>query len=216
MWRRSRLIALYLCARAVYCFVPGSETGVFRVLSAVAAVLAISSWRGIRRLAASFGARQALRGYGFLLIWTGLSLAMIRNYSGAGRSGDWAEHFQRTLFFLHHFPIQTPIVGNYALSARSPMMNVLAAFFLAQTADRFELFQIVFVVVNVLAFLQCCLLLRALTPARRRWRVLPLAALFALNPAFIENATYTWIKSLTHGIFCGSCAVALPGRSAQA
>ena len=59
---------------------------------------------------------------------------IIRNYSGALWSGDWLEHFQRSLFFLHHFPKDTPIYGEYLLPARPPMMNVLAAFFLGRHA----------------------------------------------------------------------------------
>ena len=37
------------------------------------------------------------------------------------------------------------------------MMNVLAAFFLGLTQDRFEIFQFVFVFLNLLVFLPCCL-----------------------------------------------------------
>jgi len=123
-------------------------------------------------------------------------LAMIRHYSGLGWGGDWLEHFQRSLFFLHHFPANTPILGGYQLPARPPMMNVLAAFFLAQTQDRFTLFQVVSAFLNVLVLLPCCLMLPALGLARRP-RTLPLVALFALSPVVMENAMYTWTKSLS-------------------
>ena len=63
--------------------------------------------------------RRALGGYGFLLAWTLLILTIIRVYTGAFWSGDWLEHFQRTLFFLHHFPNATPIYGDYRSAGAS-------------------------------------------------------------------------------------------------
>ena len=132
----------------------------------------------------------------FLLVWTLLILAMIRNFSGAGWGGDWLEHFQRSLFFLLHFPVSTPITQGYQLPARPPAMNELAAFFLAQTRDRFEVFQVIFAFLNLLMFLPCCLIMRALVAPRRTF-VLPLTALFAMNPVVIQSATYTWTKAFT-------------------
>jgi len=75
-------------------------------------------------------------------------------------------------------------------------MNVVAAYFLAQTEDRFELFQLVFSFLNLLIFLPCCLILPALARGLRR-RTLPLVTLFALNPMVMENVTYAWTKALT-------------------
>ena len=123
-------------------------------------------------------------------------LAVIRNYSGALWSGDWLEHFQRSLFFLHHFAKDTPIYGEYLLPARPPMMNVLAAFFLGLTQDRFEIFQFVFVFLNLLVFLPCCLAMPMLGRVRKG-SIVPLVVIFAMNPAVMQNATYTWTKLLT-------------------
>ena len=121
-------------------------------------------------------------------------MATIRNYSGAAWFGDWLEHFQRSLFFLRHFPAGTTIMPGYALPARPPMMNVLAAFFLAQTADRFELFQEVFVFLNLLLFLPCYLMMPALgrRAKRRTWL---LVLLYAASPLVMQNTTYTWTKA---------------------
>jgi len=190
------LIALYLLCFAAYCLMPNSLTAICRGGAAISFLLALAAWKDIRRLIGSFGVRGALAGYGFLLIWTCAILAMVRNFSGAGWGGDWAEHFQRTLFFLHRFPTNTPIAGGFKLPARPPLMNVLGAFFLAQTQDRFEIFQLVFAFLNLVLFLPCSLLLRAVAP-KRRAGVLPLAALFALNPMMMEHATYPWTKALT-------------------
>src|SRR6266498_4062617 len=34
----------------------------------------------------------------FLAFWVGLHLCLVRSFSGGGWSGDWLEHYQRTLF----------------------------------------------------------------------------------------------------------------------
>ena len=187
------LTLLWLAAWAVYVFaIPSGYLGIC-ILSALAAALGIKDalqlFRGAR-------VRRATLGYAVLLAWTLLIVLVIRNYSGAQWSGDWLEHFQRTLYFLHHFPLSTPVFGGYQLPARPPMMNVIAAIFLGVTADRFELLQLVFVFLNLLLFLPCCLMLPVVVKTRRI-RILPLVALFAMNPAVMQNATYTWTKSLT-------------------
>ncbi len=189
------LILLYVLGWAVFCFAPGSETGIFRGVACLFAALAIWQWRGIHRLARAFGARQALTGFGFLLVWSLPALAMVRVFSGAGWGCDWIEHFQRTLFFLHHLPTNIAIAGGYILPARPPMMNLLGAFFLAQTTDLYEIHQVIFTFLNLLAFLPCCLMLRALLKSRKA-RYLPLTVLFALNPMMMENAWYPWTKLL--------------------
>ena len=176
------LVLLYLTTWEYYCLVPDAGASAYAGVSLICVALGFIARKDIAALAGSFRVRQALLGYSFLLVWTLLILSMIRVYSGAGWSGDWAEHFQRTLFFLHRFPVNTPIIGGYHLPARPPLMNVLAAFFLAQTQDRFEIFQIVFSFINLLAFLPCCLIMPALGGRLRRRSILPLVALFALNP----------------------------------
>ncbi len=170
------LILLYLISWAVFCFAPGAETGVYRAVGLAALGIAIWQWRDIRKLALSFGARQALAGFGFLAAWSLAALAMIRTYSGAGWFGDWLEHFQRTLFFLHHLPPTIAIGSGYALPARPPMMNVLGAFFLGQIGESFEVYQVVFAFLSLLLFLPCCLMLRA-SEAGHRARYLALTVL---------------------------------------
>jgi hypothetical protein len=193
------LVLLYLASWSIYCLSPHGasgaaiQTGAFVAVSLICVLLAILARKDFSGLLRSFRVRRALLGYAFLLLWTIVILAMIRNYSGLGWFGDWFEHFQRSLFFLHRFPAHAT---NLVLPARPPMMNVLTAFFLAQTQDRFELFQVASAFLNTLLFLPCCLMLPALGLARRP-RILPLVALFALNPMVMENATYPWTKSLS-------------------
>lgn len=200
------VILIYLASWALFCLGPrdGGETLTMAVSAGVSLVcltLAIAARKDIAALFRSPSVRRGAIGYAFLFGWTLTLLAVIRHYSGFGWGQDWLEHFQRTLFFLHRFPASTPVMGGYQLPARPPMMNVLAGFFLAQTEDRFELFQVIFTFFNLLLFLPCCLLMPALGVSRRP-RVLPLVALFAFNPVVIQGATYSWTKSLSSFLYC--------------
>jgi hypothetical protein len=189
------LAILFLVSWLVYLFTGRNESErvPFLCVSMISVALGIAAHRDIARLFHVRRVRQAVAAYGFLLLWTLLILGMIRSYSGGTWFGDWLEHFQRSLFFLHRFPVHTVLFGEYALPARPPMMNVLGAFFMAQSADRFEVFQLIFTFLNLLVFLPCCLIVPALAGARRH-RILPLLCLFALNPVAIQNATYSWTK----------------------
>jgi hypothetical protein len=187
------LILLFLATWAVY--LTGIASGYFLIAGACG-VCAVIVARDAIRLFTGAKTRRGLIGFGVLFAWTLVVSAVIRNYSGAMWGGDWLEHFQRALYFLHHFPADTPIYGGYQLPARPPMMNLLATFFLALSSDRFEIFQLVFAFLNVLLILPCWMVARNLAPVRR-WRIWPLIAILALNPAAMQNATYTWTKSLT-------------------
>jgi len=193
------LIICYLFFAAVYLLSP-AKTGVSRIallgFPACSALFLALSWREAARLLGSFRVRRAVQGLGLLAVWTLLILTIIRNYSGANWYGDWAEHFQRSLFFLHHFPADSPIVFGYQIPARPPAMNELAAFFLGVTGDRFEIFQLIFTLLNLLIFLACCLIMPSLA-GRRRTYVLPLVLLFAASPAVMQQTTYAWTKALT-------------------
>jgi hypothetical protein len=193
------LIFLYLATGAIYILAPATQPSAYFAVTAICAVLAVLARRDIRVLFGIARVRRALAGFGFLAVWSGVMLAMIRVYSGAGWAADWLEHFQRSLFFLQRFPVNTSIYPGYQLPARPPLMNVLGAFFLGQAGDRFEVFQFVFVFLNLLPFLACCLLMPALVGRPKRlgkWAVLPLAGIFAMSPLIMESATYTWTKAL--------------------
>lgn len=193
------LVLLYVLSFGIYWMTPPGNpadlpwTIAARAVAVLCVVLGIAVFRDASRLVACRQVRNVLLGLLFLLLWTLAILCVIRHYSGGGWEGDWLEHFQRTLFFLHHFPEWTPIIGGYAFPARPPMMNLLAAFFLAQVGDGFELFQVVFAFLSLLVFLPCCLIMPALAKRSRR-RILPLVALFALNPVLMQNVTYPWTK----------------------
>ena len=189
------LILIYLGTWAVYCVGPRNERPAFWAIAAIAAALGAVSWRDAVKFFRSFRIRQAMLGFGFLLAWTFTMLLIIRVYSGATWSGDWYEHFQRSLFFLNRLPLNVKIIGEYALPARPPMQNVLAAFFMGLTSDRFELYQAIFAFLGVLLFFPCALLLPALGVNKRR-QLIPLVILFAASPVLMQNVTYSWTKAL--------------------
>jgi hypothetical protein len=165
-------------------------------VAAAAVLLGAAAWRDAWRLLRSSQVRKALAGLGFLLACVLTMLCMIRHYSGAGWNGDWIEHFHRSLFFLNRLPFHVRIYPTYQLPARPPMMNVLSAFFLGLTQDQFALFQVIFGFLNILLFLPALLLLPALGDRRRRGALALVVLLFA-NASVMENATYSWTKSLT-------------------
>ena len=193
------LILIYLVSWIVYCLGTRGDNmpiqpAPYIAVSVACAALAFLSAKDILRLFRAPSVRRAMVGFGFLLVFAALMLSAIRVYSGAGWFADWLEHFQRTLFFLRHFPAETPIFPGYALPARPPMLNVITGFFLAQTSDRFELFQVVFAILNLLVFLPCCLMM-PLFARRARRRTWLLVLLFASSPVLMQNVTYSWTKA---------------------
>jgi hypothetical protein len=189
------LILLYLGAWGAYTLGPKDQRPVYWAMVAASAVLAALGARDAFRFFATFRIRQTLLAFGGLLAFGFTMLSIIRVYTGGVWAVDWAEHFQRALFFLDRLPTDTRIVYVYALPARPPMQNVLAALFLGLTAERFEIFQVIFAFLNALLFLPCLLLMPALGFRKRR-AVIPMVALFAANPALMESFTYTWTKAL--------------------
>ena len=187
------LILIFLAAWMLFLANANGAAGCFAVSAVCLALFAVSI-RDARRFFAAASPRQAALAFTCLLAWTLLVLACIRNYSGAGWTGDWLEQFSRTLFYLHHFPKGSEMFGGYAIPARPPFMHVLAAFFMAQAGDRFEIYQLAYTFLNLLLFLPCCLILPRLGRVRRATVAL-LACLFALSPVIMVNATYTGAKS---------------------
>ena len=191
------LALIYLVSFVIFWMGPADgqvHPAPYAAVTAVCAVLAVLARNDLARLWRAAAVRRTIYGYGALTAWTFVMAAAIRNYSGASWTSDWLEHFERSLYFLYRFPVSTGIMNHYSLAARPPLMNLVAAFFLAQAGDRFENFQVVFLLLNLLPFLVCSMLLPRLAGPRRA-RVLPLVVLFALNPVVMESATYTWTKA---------------------
>lgn len=187
------LVLLYLASSVIWIFRGGRPWCV--AVSLACLVLAIADARRIVEFLRSPRVRRGVACFALLFLWALAALALVRHYGGGGWYGDWFEHYQRTQVFLGRIPETTTLLGGYALPARPPLTNVVAAFFLAQIGDRFELFQVCFLLLNLLTFFPCYLLACAMAP-RRRGLAFTLVALLALNPFFLQNATYTWTKLL--------------------
>jgi hypothetical protein len=193
------LALLYLVSWGIYVLWPGSgPPGAVPFFSAtlIAAGLGWLSRRDIVKLFQIPRVRRISLGYLFLLGWMLLLLGVIRSYSGGDWTSDWLEHFERSLFFIDRFPVSDHIFPGCLLSARPPLMNVVAGAFLAMTGDRFENYQVVCCFLNLLLFPACCLMLPRLA-GRRRTSVLPMVTLFAASPAITEHVTFTWTKAFT-------------------
>ena len=187
------LIILYLASLLI--FVLWLPRWTYWIVSAACVIAALLTWRDLWRLFQARAVRRLLAGFAFLFVWTFTLLLSVRTYSGGGWGGDWLEHFHRSLFFLDHLPLDIEFVGLYVLPSRPPMMNLLGAFFLAHTGESFENFSVVALVFNLLLYFPCALMLSAF--ARRGSRRIPvLVGLLACSPMVMQNATYTWTKSL--------------------
>ena len=171
----------------------------FSLACAVSLVLCL---RDARRLLRSRSVRRTLLAYALLLLWTLMLLAMVRHYSGAFTSVDWHVHYDKAVFFARSSPSDPS--GGWLLD-RPPGANLIWSHLIAQVGLRFDLFQVTCAFVATLTLLPCCLLAPALLGKklpRPRGRPNPLlvAALLAVCPLFVQNATYTWTK--LPAVFC--------------
>jgi hypothetical protein len=186
------LLILHLAGFGLYA--TGAPISSLWWVSGLCAIATLAALPELRRLARSSGVREFVVGYGALVAWALLLVATIRGYSGGGWYGDWLEHYERALFFIDRLDPGTRIL-DYELTARPPLANVVTAHFLAQTSRSFVAYQVVTVVLSVLVFLPSALLVRTLGGRRRALTIL--ACLLALNPFFVQNATYPWTKLLS-------------------
>lgn len=166
------------------------------IATAAALVMGFASRRDLAMLFHNQTLRRAVLGFAVVFAWTLVLLALVRNYSGGGWYGDWYEHYQRTQLFLERLPADTALFGGYLLPARPPLMNLVAAHFLAHSEASFPLFQFTFTYLNLLVFFPLALILPALVKRGGRG-IAVLVPLLALNPMLMENATYTWTKLLS-------------------
>ena len=205
------LLVVFLCGFG--CFVGHAGSGVYWAISGGFAALTLLQARRIGRLLSQRAVRSAVAGYTALAGWCFLLLCCVRHYGGHWVY-DWGEHYQRTQLFLGQLPLSFRFINMYALPARPPMMNVLAAFYCQQvgiapqgnvgpSGVSFEIFSLTFLLLNTFAFLPCCLFARRFAPgslSRRRANrggSTLLLLLMALNPSVVENATFTWTKFLS-------------------
>jgi len=164
----------------------------FAVSAGCVALLALS-FRDLTHLFAHRRVRRQLAAFALLFLWAVALLSLVRHYSGGIWAGDWVEHYERTLFFLDHPPKDTVFIGLYLLPARPPLMNLVTAHFLAQVGRQYDLFQIVFLFLNLLIVFPCFLIAGAMTRHGGR-RLALIAGFLAASPMLLQNVTWPWTK----------------------
>jgi len=209
----SSLICIYLASFALFYLNAGSWA--YWTVSAIFGLMGIAGWKTARLLIRHHASRAAIVAFAVVLAWEALHMAMVRNYSGGDWQGDWREHFERTIYFCHQLPNRYLFLGHYAVPARPPMLNLIAAFFCRQLGIRFEVYQLVCLFCNASAFLPCALLLRRMAPRGGR-RIAILMILFMLNPSIMQNATLTVTKAMAAGLVVLGVSFYLRGKIAPA
>lgn len=119
-------------------------------------------------------------------------LALVRTYSGGGWAGDWAEHWQRAVFFLEREPLTTRFIGLYSLTARPPLVNLLVALGLEGSTSTFAHYQVFMTLFGTLVLLPAWILARRWSPAPETGRWVTLVLM--LSPVVAQNLTFAWTK----------------------
>lgn len=180
-------IFVYLAAGVIY--LTGISWSWGYLVTAASAGLLVVEWQELRRWWRDPQARAMLIGWVLIELWILLANLEIRHF--AIWIGDWQEHYDRAMFFLQHWNLSRQVYGPYSITARPPMMNLIEAMFLGQVGNGYEYFQVIAGVLNSTLFL-------AVAGLATEWggrRAIMLAAgLMALNPWFVQNATYPWTK----------------------
>lgn len=185
------LIAGYLAVFATYC--AGVSLGWFWVAPHAGWI-----WVLLRQRAATLAllrdpfARAALKLYAIVALWCLGCHALIVTYSGAAWQVDWWEHYDRTHFFLAHWPLGFRFADLYPLTARPPLVNLWSAALLSGSGGAFFHHQVFMTLLS-------CLVVLPLAALVQRWRGhaagLPLLAVVLMaGPVFMQNATFPWTK----------------------
>jgi hypothetical protein len=168
------------------------------MVSAGCLAITVASGRDLLHLSRDPEVRRACTGYITLFLSGLIALSLVRHYSGGVCAFDWLEHYERSLYFLRvpmQYKFLTAIPFN-RVSSRPPLMNLVAAHFLAQAGHSFPIFQVVFLFLNLLPFIPLCLVTQAFAGSKN-FSLALLTGLLLANPMFWWNETWTWTKELT-------------------
>jgi hypothetical protein len=188
------LILVYLASFLIYaCNLP---YGLHWVITAACAGLTAASGSDLARLWRNRFVRRQWLCFLFLFVWGLLLLGLVRHYSGGNWFGDWMEHYERTCFFAFHQPYHTHfLLQAYALPARPPFMNLIAAHWLSQIGFDFGLYQVISLYLSILLVFPLSLLARTFA-TNGRFPLSILVLLLLASPMFWHNATWAWTKLL--------------------
>ena len=147
------------------------------------------SRREIKRWWCDPATRDMLLGWLLIELWIVAVNLNIRHF--AIWIVDWEEHYRRAIYFLQHWPVLSRIYGDFLLPARPPMMNIIESLFMAQSGSGYGDYQMVSGFLNGTLYLSVAGLAAHWSGKRVAGIV---AALLALNPWFMQHATYPWTK----------------------
>ncbi len=206
------LIAVFLLGWLVYVFaLPPAWFLAAPITSALGLLL---GRRAARETLRSAEAREILAGHALVTAGSLVALFSIVTYSGGGWSADWFEHWERTLFFLQHGPLDQSFLGLYSLPARPPLVNVATGPLLWLTRVDFAHYQIFTTLWSTMVFLPCALLVGRFGGGPRGAALLALALL--LSPLYLQNAAFAWTKLPSAFFVLGGIAFFLRDRAAAA
>ncbi|MBS0664169.1 MAG: hypothetical protein JSR48_12965 [Verrucomicrobia bacterium] len=187
------LLGAYLLTFAIY--LAGLPVLAVWALPFLGAGGLLAGRRALPALFADAAARAMLAGLGLVTAWCVGWLALVASYSGGGWAADWYEHWERTQFFLSHWPLDTKFLGIAPLPARPPLANLATAGLVGVAGINFPTYQAAMTLLNCLVFVPAALLARRFRgPAGAAAVIALLAVLLMLNPSFVENATFAWTK----------------------
>ncbi len=193
------LLVMYLAAFAIYLLRLPLAT--FWILPAGAAAGLALTQTALGAMWRDAETRALLIGQLLVTGWCTSWLFFVTSYSGGGWTGDWYEHWERTRFFLEHWPHEAKFLGVYVLPARPPLANLVTGALLALTPGNFAYYQLFTTLFSSLAFLPAALLVRRFQPGRPGAALggfLSAVAVFTVivmvNPSIVQNATFAWTK----------------------
>jgi hypothetical protein len=194
------LSLLLVGAAAFLLYLSGAGPVAYAGLAAAIVGLGAASGRSIGAFLRDPTTRRLLRHYAIFLAWLLLLGCLARNFSGDGWSGDWEEHYQRALRFCGRVPLDAPLVGGWAVTARPPLQNLITAFFLQTLDDGFATYQLATLLQSSLVFFGAAALASVAAGDRpaKSHGLTPLTVLLCLNPSVVQNATYSWTRSMTN------------------
>lgn len=172
----------------------------YGLLSALFLISAIAMRGEIFKLFSTPAVKNILVSYAIFTLWVLILLLCIRNYSGGDWWGDWQEHYERSLFFKDHSPLDVKFIGTWMLPARPPLYNVVVSFFLKLLGSEFYIYQATSVMLNSLVFFGACSALYVY--AKRRQiksanNLFIMTLLLCFNPSVVQNITFLWTRPLT-------------------
>jgi hypothetical protein len=144
--------------------------------------------------------------FGLAAAWVVLVQSSQVTYTGGPWFGDWFEHYQRARIFDGQLPVDHKLLGVYHLTARPPLFNVLAYFYLTWVGFGFSSYQVVASFVGCTVLLPVALLFTRWFGERLDNRTTNwvsafslIALLLLLHPMTATNLIYPWTRMLMNG-----------------